>query len=881
MADATVSQFAVEYLAAEEGRAVASQVAVEYLAPPLGPAHVSQFAVEYLFPRPLTYGQFTLPAAQQGIEGPLLWIEFAHPALPSTLAFSILWIADPATYYHGFKEARLLRIDDLVYGYSDISGDLQVTALNFEMSDILDHTQQTLVRTWLGTVDERALRRVEITMRMISDPARRLFLTPVTVFRGRIEEYDGLDEYRVAFRCLGWINKYKNRPVLPHLIGDIFPQAPIATRTLRVPVALGDLSDEGSATAGPVLVDDEAGRGGNGEPDPTNSFGDIGASAPTNLAIAEDPGNGNLMLGQVAGNQFFVFVTRVVAGVESDPEPFLPGATTVTITGDNAAISATCDNDGADSYRFYIGDFYFGPRVKYYLETTDPVTGVLFTDHPGLTITPGGVYALQDFGYAVVLAVMADGRTAYAPTPARAFMSPAGYIRPVRFAWTPIPGAIEYEVYAVMHPTDPFDRKWVVPTSQVNSNGDVYWEWLWGANDWTAVSGVPLAQGRIEPRYCGMFTDVEGFPYWHGWIISGRPGEAFEGAYLGGVRIPDADFDVDAAAPGVGSGFATWFSASPYYPIGGLNTFMIFLRGPKAHSVLGYDDAGQPFTPQVDLRVNVRGLESAGDGSGACITSIYQQMAKLAPNLLLHDAPSLAGPWTANPTFSDGTPRVDLPSLVQAEADALDVIPSGPDGGRWIADDITVGQLLAEWARSARARHGTNEDGQWGAAVSNPSATPVYSVEAAEEVLAGSFGFRDAVQGLATRIVQRFNARYDADGSYDLQDERTDSSSLDSEFQEPPTAMTQELVWRFSAAIAAEIGQSILVEVEQMPRTVTMESVLHWLHVRLGTHIDVTHPQGPASGGWNRRLIQVLGKRLSPSQLKVGLTCLDLREDLP
>jgi hypothetical protein len=863
-----------------------SQVGVEAFRSGSAVARTSQLGVEVFYRRPPF--EFTLPGARAGLEGPLVKIRIYNPVTETEHVISTTWISDPADYWGGFAESSLLMVDRLVYGLSDRSGPLQVTTLGFEMSDVIaDNTSAATVRGWLGAVDTQILRRCEVWMQMISDPARRRLETPITVFRGYIDEYEGLDQFRMRFTCHGWISRYLDRPALPSIISEVFDGAPRDTRAQRIPLAVGALSDEASSEDPPVFVDDEAGLGGRGGTTPLNSFGHIpGPAAPTNVVAAETTG-GNLDQGDVDDDEWMVWATRVVGGVESDPTPFLPepGASTiVTLTGNNKAIHATCDNDGADAYRFYlahkagVGASAAGrfQRCHQFIETTDPVTGVTFTDHY-FTNVAGASPAGNRYRYLAALWVMSDGsRTRPSVISGGdtmvAFASSPGYRRPIRFAFDAAPvGAVALEVYlGSSDQADEATQRWTVDVddpANLNGNGDLFWEWDFTTVDYDVVTGVPIPRGVIEPIYIGRVLAQAGSDDWSGFLISGRPEVTFVSARVGGDLIPDADYNTVVAVPGKGTAWATYFGANNYYLVNGFKLFLVAMRGTYVDRVRGLD------REQETLRVNVTGIGG---------TSIYEQFRLLAKNLCVIDTPTLLGDFDAEPSFSDGTPKVDDAAIDQAVLDGSVAVSAGPTAGRWITGAITVGQLLEEMAIGGRMRIGTPESGQLICAVTNHDGDPVGTIVDVDEVIDRSFGFRDAITGWGNVVPYAFAPRYTADGGAELSDRSSVAStvSIDAHGGQRQPLAEHSIIWRRSSGAARQIAKSILRESEYLPRTVALTSVLHWIHHPLGRIVAVTHREGPQAGGWVLRLVQILGKELNTIDFTVRLTCLDLRRDV-
>jgi hypothetical protein len=809
---------------------------------------------------------FTLGGALSGVVGPLYWTKIVHKDAagdPAVFPWAPVTIADPASYYDGLKEAKLLSIGEISCPLSDRTGRLQVPTCDVTYSDLPDASGLMTLRGMLGRDTQRVLKNAEFTVYAITDEARRALLAPEIMFRGYIDRYSGAPDYQFTINARGWIAKRLKAPLWSETVRDVFPAAPVAARDIPLPIALGSLSDQGSATAAPTAVLDETGRGGAISPEWISSYGDI-ATPPTNLVLAEDAAAGNL-----AAGTYYGMVTRIVAGVESDPEPFLPNGEPITVSA-NAAIEMTCDDDSADAYRFYLGhEVAGGGEVLFsqYIETVDPTTPVVFTDHD--TLSAGAVTATNLFGSAAVLAVMADGRTVLS---AVAFVRTAGYLRPVRIAWDPVPSALSYEVYFRLSPTvsaQPYERMFAVATSQVNSNSDPYWEWLWGDDAaYDLVDDAPAPEGVIAPVYVGVFTDNQGFADWKGFLVSARP--CTDGTlvpYLDGVRVDAANYTTTWAIPGAGS-WATWFGPDLYYDVSGYRLWMMFVRGPEGAAIA----AGTST-----LRVNVDGLEDTGDGTGATITSIYEQLRVIAQNCLLADTPDITGDFDVVPVFSDSTPRLDLTSLAAAVTNAAAVIAGGPVGSRWLPGSLTGDQFFQDWCPSANAKVGIKPNGQMVVAVHNPAASAAAHLDEYSEVLDRSYGFDATDQGFANVLPYAYEARYDSPTAYSLEvDGEAESSASIADHSERVPDQALSLTWRRSSAIAGQVAAAFLAQSAYLPQIGRAESVLHWVYRAPGDHVTLSHRQGPSEAGYDTRLHAVLGMSVSLSRMTVGLTLLDL-----
>lgn len=943
---------------------------------------------------------FSLGGALQGFEGPLLWIEFHHPERDDVFVIAPILLADPTTYYYGLKRVRVLRVDQVQLALADRSGAPQANRFSFTMCDYVEGEDAApTIRGWLGRVNERAVRRIEIIARMITDRDRRRLLEPFTIFRGRLDEVAAVgDGFETQIDAVSWAEQRLEDPVLDVTVEELFPEAPVEQRQLLLPLAVGILSDEASGEGAPELIEDEAGRGSVVGPDPQAGYGDVAVAAPTSVAAVEVPAGGNINLGVAPGNVVYVWATRVVAGVEGQAEPMVPeNGIAVPITADGAAVEATCDNDGADAYRFYIARLFTGNvTAVHFIETTDPVTGVVFDEFPPLgteaPISTGGEIHRNRQAWASVLAMLPTGRTEASP---RVYILSTGHARPNRFAWEAVPDALWYEVYWGDHPTAEFQRRYIVEVDQLNLNGDPYWEGDWSLTGFDLVAGMPVPVGKIIPRYVGKVRDLEGFE-WGGFVMSIRPGAAFIRAYMGGVPIEEGRYGVDIAAPGK-AGYATYFGADPFWTVGDYRLFMIFLRGPlleqalqssipsedlpagSASALIGSGDsevlitvdepgaAGNDYTvavvagvgasqpllaslaggtslvvvlatdgagapdaaantgvkvaqaiaavaglsagitgagtdpvapqgvtgfsggseenqiPGVDFsgefRVNFAGCDIDDDGTGGCITDIFDQLQWLLLHLLLKDQPSLGGAWdAAMPTFADGSPRINGPSFTQAKADHAELVPAGRKGARWIATEITWAELIAEWSLSAAARTTIAEDGSFSVGVRNPFGDIVGHVGPLLEILRGSFRWRESSRGFFTRTPYRYRPIYDASGEVTFGDVgRVISAAAEAEFKERPEDESQDYVWRDGAGPARQLARAMNDATRFPGRSIEATSVLHWLHHPIGRNIALTHPEGPRATGFEGRALYIVGKSIAPDGCTVTLRLEDLR----
>src|SRR6185436_4689719 len=139
---------------------------------------------------------------------------------------------------------------------------------------------------------------------------------------------------------------------------------------------------------------------------------------------------------------------------------------------------------------------------------------------------------------------------------------------------------------------------------------------------------------------------------------------------LGGIRIPDNQCDAggDLLVPTLGTGWAAAMGAPVYVDYNGHRYTVIYARGSKGEkAALGE----QP------LFLNVEGIETNGDGTGALLTSLIDQYLHVMQNWLIGDYQS--GAWLPSPVFPDEPtlPQIDAASFAKAKGISEQRIPGG------------------------------------------------------------------------------------------------------------------------------------------------------------------------------------------------------------
>jgi hypothetical protein len=838
---------------------------------------------------------FEVEAALRGEDVALAWVEFEgqdDDGNDETFVWSGIALADPDTYYGGFKDAKLILVSDLVSAFSDRPGRLQATKASFELSDLPDADGNRSIAAFFDRSTGYVVRNTPITIRLISDRGRRALRTPVTIFRGMVDEAASVDEYRIRFECVSWLERRLDQPIVERRIGEDFPEADEDARQLPVPLCLGRLSDEASTTAGPVVTDDEAGRGVFAILSDVIGYGDLGGDPPTSLVPVEDVGNGEI----VAGRYYFMAWSIDAAGAESDPEPFVPNANVLDVSADAAIDVTFAKGASAVTTRVAIGQRGPGTPLVYWhhiMETAgtsvrftrliEPPTGYL-NPHD---VTPGSFWP-YGIGYRRLQVVaVVDGEETLPSIVVVAFIDP--YHRPMRFAWEAVIDATEYRVYLASsnyRPNPPafhFDRRISVPITQTNSNGDPYVSALFTDPAWEVVDGLEnVARGVVPLRFVGYFTDLTGRSV-GGFIVAGHTlaTSGIINLYQDQVVITDDHYTAgDYMAPGKPS-FSTYFT-NTYQTINGHRYVLVYIAATGVNNP-NLDDA---ITGSRPLYANCYGADDVGDGTGAEITSKYQLLKLLLRNLLAPSVPVLGTNWlTASPTFADGVAMIDEVSLDDAEAEAGNLITNGPAGGRYLAVDLTWAQLFPDWCPSAKAHIGVTLQGQVRAGVINPDAAAVVTVTEQREIIKGSFGWRDRAQAFGNAVAYQAVPVYSLSGisAYADADELEHTASQTRHRGERNLQPALTLTWIREPGTARQIASAFLEEGAYLPREVRQSSVLHWVHRRLGDVIGVVHREGAARTGWTSespRKHAVLGMRISIPSNRVEYVCLDLRRRL-
>lgn len=833
---------------------------------------------------------FTRSRLLQGLDTILAWVEFYHvdaAGMAKTYRWAGTTIADPVSYQGGRKEARVLTFGHYELALSDRQGRLDGATLSFELNDLPDASGNSLLRGFLGEAAQVALRNVEVVIKMISDVDRRAGHDPIPVFRGLVKDYKARAGFTFAFDCQDWLSARVNQTLTLFRVGTDFPGAPAASRDRRGPLWYGKVSDEPS-TAAPPSNASESAKGVAALASPANSLagaGLLGITAPAGTAAAEAAG-GSLNLGDVPADTYYVMATRIVGGVESDPFPFYgmgspqwpAGAVSVTLTGSSKKITASCTNDGADSYRFYIGYEYFGlARWSHYLESAAP--NVEFTKVPAFptesntsNITPGGkLPTYTAIWYYQWTAVFDDGETAMGGL-WQVVISP--YRRPARTVVTPLVGPTPNFYYVYRRAAGgSYDRRWRVEITETNGDGNIVFDDDQLDTGVEYISGVAAPKGVAPGIYLGQFQDLDGAT-WEGFAIAAHAVKTVGNLYLDGVEVDSGRYGVDVTAPDH-TNYAAFWGATRYRAVGTHRWTVVYFRGP---------DGSALAEGTKSLTANFDGIESTGDGTGTLLTSIYDQIGHFLDNFVLPQSQYAGGNWGATPTWADGTSKRDTASFTSTKTAAAVVITAGDSAAWGVLNDDPILDILADRMIDGDTAYGFTKAGQVRIVLQppDPSRAAALTVTDVLDILDGTFEWEDDgnPSRFFNKLAYEYRPVYDESGGITYENTGT---AEDAAFQtrykqvlDAPSGLSFN--GRRGPGASGQIASRHVDRAKRPPRTYALRLPLYGLTLEVGDAISVTHPEGPGATGIADRLVFIT--RLSPmlDLCEIAVTAFDVAD---
>ncbi len=822
------------------------------------------------------------------------WIHFLD-AIGVDHIWSKVDLADPATYYGGFKSAIVKTWGLIKRSLSDRRGQHEASTFSWTVSDT---TRE--VRGLLAGATTRFFTGNNVVMRSIEDRLRRLLQTPLTVVRGIVRDYRPLSPLLFEFTAEDYFAAQfevgtEEQQIPKRTISRVdFPSCPIETINAPVPIIYGDETSAGlSATPAPVISGDPTlgafvDDGGNWVTGSANMASAAAVPSGVTVGLAA----GGTLSTDVPNGEYGVIVTAVdVNGNESDPQvmyfggpsigrgsfasgPLSPSYVAAPDGTEKIQVSWSA-SAGAVKYRVYLSYYYFGARWQQRIEVTAPTTSTEFTDGwawgsvpapsaPG-AYTPGATGPLfQWFGWYAVTAIMPDGETAKT---ADIFGASGPYRRTMRVQWIPVVGATGYRIYRRGLGT--WDRRWTVAGQATNFFDD---DLLDTGVEYLAAE-VP--HGGHAPTYVGQMADSSGF-LWQAFLVAGHAVKEIPACYQNGIRIDPGKFGVDWAVPGQ-TGFATYFpntGSVQYRDINGHRYTLLYVRGPDG------DDAANGVRK---ISVDVKGIESVGDSSGSLITSIPLQYLHALQNWGIGNY--LSGAWLSSPTMPDDA---TLSQIDEASFAAVDVIlqtriPGGYVGAGVIGargEFVSLRDFMARWITSLGADGGFSRKTQYMVTAINDSPAVLASAlsfDAVTDIIADTFETTDEVPEMFNRTPASYDRDYSGQGNADWRQTflLSNSSSI-ANYRQTRTAERLFLYFVRAAGTAGNIMARRLYLSSDPPRWVRFTTGLRGLSVELGDVILVTHHGGIGSAGWTNQPIRITRHEFNPDAYTVTLEGYDV-----
>jgi hypothetical protein len=863
---------------------------------------VSQFFAE-IFSRVLPVDPCEAPVVGEDlcrVRNPLLWVTW-KPGDGTKYPISEVDLNDPATYYDGYKVPKLLDVSEVRRALAGPNWDYEVGRWSARFADT-----DRWMRGLLVADPTRYWTLRELALYAVSNVGRKAGVVPRLMGWGLVDPDLRLTnalEVEIPVKDVigsmpGWGLSLTDLIPKRRIRAPEFPNARPEVRDLGVPFWYGRLTDEGSTDPAPTW-DGTAGRGAiydAGTDTWTMGWGDV--SYLSGVAPPAPPGAFGLTEGaggsfgtDAHGNyEYYAFVTAVDSlGQESNPEPFLPSATTITLSGPTGTVIATwmaSPSPDVVTYRCYLGWTYSGSiRHTQWIETAGLTC--TFTRNPAWVpgalivqseITPGASLVTYGwFAYYSVLAVMPDGRTALSGTFGTPWFNFTGwgvsapYRRPPRAEWLPVAGALGYEVYKC-NAGVPFSQKAVV------GPGVTYFDDDGLGTGWEVCAGVPLPAGVIDPIVVGdVFID----------------GDLYAELLVAGCAISDIrhwywddgtnPIEVDTHA---GEDFLIPFHAgwtarylTSYRDLLGVDGRLYRRTVIYVRDYGGRTRRAELIAGTATLRVNLDGIEDTGDTSGVLVTDLYQQAAHFLNAWLIGSYET--GNWSPPPMFPDtAICQVNCPSFTTlTNLRRAELPPDGYVGAVGIGangERLTANEWLTRWMRSGEFRLGPNRSWQIVAKAIDEgldlSTLPdVIDVSEVEKPTGDPIPKRAE---LVNEVTYRYGPALIAGGSGWLGETVLVDAASQTNYREVVQA-EMELHCVRQSDVAAHVAQRYLNRSRMIPVYVELEGDLCLERFDLGDWFLYTHVRGLGPYGYIDAPLWVVGHTFLPRVRRVRLECLD------
>ena len=822
---------------------------------------------------------------------------------------------DPADYYGGWKDARILGVSEIRRSLSGTTHTLEVGSFSVTLAD-----EDYAIRSILVSPEGRYWNNREIEVYAVTPDGRREQVEPRKLATGYIDaepEYDPQgDAMSVRFRCRdrlgaaqGWTpfgqqmvpRRTLTQVTLPGIISGVVGQA--------TPIPYGILNTEVVAS-GTLAIPSPVGN-------PIYGAYTDGSRWYTGYAsMNEGPSMtvGGITLSLVAGgalplghpsDEYYVQVWPVAAdGTIGDPEPYSPYDEAIVVsTGFQSVKVDWVAASGAASYLVYLGTFEPGIRFSQYIETTGLTA--TFDRGPGVgqpasydNITVGariaqpgqrwqyGVRSRASNARSLVSAVEHIGISS--------IQLPNGRFRPLLPAWEDVPAATSYELLRKTVGAASYDRQWNLPPQWLPTLDYRYGVDDLQDTDVTFVGAEPERQGgAVKCLYVGDEVLSDNVS-WRRMLVAGCAVQEISGWYY-----DSGSGDIEINVGGDGTDFlipsdlptATW----PTY----------FLN--KYRDVVGTDGVSRRYTfiyakgtkgdllasGSATLSVNLRGVETLGTGNGELLTDLFDQFTHVLSNFILASGEGYTnGPWFDMPTMGEaGVCAINSESVTAIKEQRIEEFAIlGVEGGLQGAGvmgafgrQVTVTEEIKRWCTCGDFRVGVNRHWQIG----------VYALQGAGAVVAGEIpeltdelDIHQRTMKIQPRLGELFNVfpyRYrrnylldgwDADNLTRINEAsianwrvRQEREALELHYvRDPDIAEIVVSMYEFRSA-------------NYVPTYVSLEGSVCLLNSEydVGKYVRMPHWRGIGISGWANRPLWILASTFNPETRRVRLDCMDVQ----
>lgn len=837
---------------------------------------------------------------------PVLMVSVAPPGQDIEW-FSQTDLPHDTSYYGGFKPDRVLAVSEVKRSLAGAALDYQVGTFNVEFAD-----EDYAIREMLTASQGQFFSRWEIDAYMATPSGMNARVTALHIATGLVDtdpEFDSRPEaMTVRMSCrdrlgvaMGWTLTDQTKLPRRVISNTTLPGVGTVMNGKSGWLPWGVLTNNYVAPSGltPPLPNGIAARGSTlAGPYWTAGY------APWDQTIAPVTG---LVLTAVAGGDcperdFAIQVFPVDANDNvGDPTPYILGDMLVTsATPDRTMRADWVASPNAVKYYVVMSANYFGwLRPQQILETTG--TFVEFNHAPDFPATGAlatGAVPPPIWIYNYYTARSKDGlftslwHTEYDPVlyPAQfaiSFGLPNGKTRPVRLYWDPT-GAPSYQVRKTAAGPGFTPRIFDVLPSSLES-GLLYWD-----DDWNDADALPIpdpnlrASGRVKVEYSRDVELADGQIY-HELFIAGCPIKGVDnwlydpGGDPSNVEMNQNDGTVFLFPK---SGTA-WDGVNPtrYRDIQGTD-------GITRRYTMGYALAG---TAKGDLvasgisivTVDLQGIEDVGDGSGAVITDLHDQLVHFLNYFVVASGEGYtSGLWGTAPTQGyDDLPIVNTTSFDEVKAMreaelAGGIVGAGITGAH--GEFVNVSDELKRWMVSGDFRLGPNRDWQIVCRALDTSLSPLFI----SNILTDKYDIQNRTFKPTPRLSELQNIfKYRSSRDYVnegwLVDDQ-DYVNQDSIDNWRIRKQGEDLNFNYieDALVVGHILGKHTSRRADAPMYATFEGGLCQVsdEYDIGKYFNLTHWRGVGVGGWEDRAMWIISSALNPDTKRVRLECLDVTE---